>query len=273
MAPKEQPAEDLQVVDADKRVNTDSVRPPPLLAEKIEVSSTKTDYMSGLTNKPSFREVKKLLRKIRDSKVAEEVEEAMTLMAMMVNTDENEKASVDSAVQKIILLDGVGNILMALKDWYVHSEGVPAVAIPLLLKVCVRSDEKIRMLVANIGLPTLVATGNAHKSNGSVVCGVIGILSVICEVNIDDIKEDIATDDCIDLCVHAMKTWSNEEFVQSCCCLYLSNIASEPANQMKLCEKKVGELILSALEKFRHMEDKTAYRRAFRAMALYISNE
>ncbi|KAL3933634.1 MAG: hypothetical protein SGBAC_010305 [Bacillariaceae sp.] len=233
MAPKEQ-TDSLKV---DK--NDDVSVPPPVLTkekslvEELGSKSTSGHNMSGSTltsmPAPSARELKKLLRKMRDSKLALEVEEAMTVMAMLINTDENDKTAVDATVQAIVVLDGVGTVLMALKDWYMTSEPVSAVAVPLLLKL---------------------------RSVGR-----------------KDSIEEIANDDCIDLCVHAMKTWENEAFVQSCCCLYLSNIASEPANKERLCEKGVGGLILAALEKYRHKKDKTVYRRAFRAMALYIAEE
>ncbi|CAJ1948343.1 unnamed protein product [Cylindrotheca closterium] len=245
-------------------------------ASSSTIASSKSGNLSNTTttspSSSSSKEVKKLLRKIRDSKVAQEVEEAMTSVAMMINTDENEKSTVEAAVQTIVLLDGAGTVLMALKDWYPTSESISTVTIALLLKLSVLSDENIRMFVANVGLPTLVAAANAHKTNGSVICGVIGILSVLCEVKDEDVKEEIANDDCVDLCAHAMKTWQNETFVQSCCCLYLSNIASEPANKARLCEKGIGALILAALEKYRgNQEDKIVYRRAFRAMTLYIA--
>mmetsp|Transcript_3593 Transcript_3593/g.8199 ORF Transcript_3593/g.8199 Transcript_3593/m.8199 type:complete len:282 (-) Transcript_3593:114-959(-) len=280
MAPKEQ-ANSLKVDDDSNTKQQVVSVPPPVLAEKIELvgdtgsSSTITTRSSECLSSslpPSTREVKKLLRKIRDSQVEEQVEITLTLLAMMINTDENEKSAVDTAVQIIILLDGPGTVLMALKDWYATSERISAVAIPLLLKLSVLSDEKIRLFLANVGLPTLVAAGNTHRSNGAVTCGVIGILSVICEVKDDDVMRDIANDDCIDLCVHAMKTWENETFVQSCCCLYLTNIiASDPANKARLCEKEIGTLILAALEKYRHKKDKTVYLRAYRAMTLYIA--
>jgi len=280
MAPKEQ-ANSLKVDDSTTTKQQVESVPPPVLAEKIELvgdtdgsNSTITTRSSGCLSAlpPSTREVKKLLRKIRDSQVEEQVEITLTLLAMMINTDENEKSAVDTAVQIIILLDGPGTVLMALKDWYATSERISAVAIPLLLKLSVLSNEKIRLFLANVGLPTLVAAGNTHRSNGAVICGVIGILSVICEVKDDDVMRDIANDDCIDLCVHAMKTWENETFVQSCCCLYLTNIiASDPANKARLCEKEIGTLILAALEKYRHKKDKTVYLRAYRAMTLYIA--
>ena len=173
--------------------------------------------------------------------------------------------------------NGCGAILMALKDWYLESTEFSVKAIRVLVLITGSVPIAKQFIVELGGLRTLVLVSEAglhvyvHSSTGKKVnkqltvqqrkkmefnlqSNVVGLLHNLMGGVDYSIGKEVASEECLDLVIDALRNFPNDKYTQKRGIRYLLKAGKMQDAQVitMLQKKQVGILFVQALDRFRN---------------------
>lgn len=161
------------------------------------------------------RQVSTLLRNLRRSRYASEALESVQELYVPLNTETSREYRQDAA-EKIARLDGVATIQMALEKWYLESRELCDMAFQLLIRITFFAPRAKRFIVNSGGVTTIISAANAHVKDKdynfqSSAVGLLCNLSLDIE---DDLKREVADEECVDFVIKTMEMFPGKHYVQ-----------------------------------------------------------
>lgn len=215
------------------------------------------------------RQVEKKLRNLRDSKTVATATEAIKALFRKVGSDDVSAKKQEIAARTIVQWEGVGTILFALKDWHLQSSEFARLAIGTLTHLTYYFNEVQRVLVRFGGVNTMLDAAKKHDTVMLVRSNVVGLLSNFSATDDYEAREEVATEECIEVVLETMKSWPNDNYVQTAGCDYFHNISVVDGMKTNLRNnKKICSIFGKIIDNFFDSNDEV-YEAAKSAFDMY----
>eukprot|EP00547_Thalassionema_nitzschioides_P008303 CAMPEP_0194227912 /NCGR_PEP_ID=MMETSP0156-20130528/43102_1 /TAXON_ID=33649 /ORGANISM="Thalassionema nitzschioides, Strain L26-B" /LENGTH=360 /DNA_ID=CAMNT_0038960409 /DNA_START=114 /DNA_END=1195 /DNA_ORIENTATION=+ len=189
-------------------------------------------------------------------------------------------AGTDSMAWTFIVKIGGMKTILATAKMHETKYDVIIEVVELLWNIAVKADDEIKeeistdecidiVLEAMRRWPdkfTILATAKMYETKYSVIMEVLTLLCNIAEQADDGIKEEISTDECIDVVLEAIRRWPDKDLMIRRGCKYLCKISEVDGVKGRLRKKHSLSILGTVLEKNYDSEDEGAYQAANEAL-------
>jgi len=216
---------------------------------------------------PTDEEIDNLLRNLRNSNtIGESVKAMKTLRDLVATAKVTDEEESKAAAETITRLDGVGTIIVALKEWHTQSTDFCRYALGSLCNITCHVPTSKQSIVRIGGIKTILAA--SKKGCDKCLANAVGVLGNIAKVEDGKYLEEVATDECIDVVMKKMKKWPNDTYIQECGCNYFFYIREVDGIKSKLRSKNICSLLKNVVDNF-HGKDQNVYQYAKEALDVY----
>ena len=243
---------------------------PPLSEENEELGETTLPPQEiGKPQTGQPKNMRTLLSNLRKSKTVQEAEEAIKVLRDL--TDDDTEATVKTATEIITKSNfGMALILLSLGKWYTESMKFSGTAIALLADITYSDENTKQVIVESGSLDIVMAAANKYPEDYMVRSNLLILLENITHNKDNMYHNDVTDDEHIDLVIKTMKDWTQDEDIQETGCGYFVNIMVIEETKLKLQEKKIGSLLMAAIENFQEHEE--VRKQAKEALDIYTSS-
>ena len=223
---------------------------------------------------PSKEDITSVLEKLDSAKNVDDAEAAIEEIYDLMEKDENNystKSTRQDAAKKFAESNiGVRTIVKALENWHRSSSTLTQLAIgSLVIITCFAS--KHRQFVVEISLETVLTAAEKYSNtddDGGIISNAVSLLSNLLATD-QAVKRLVTSNErSIDLVLEAMKGWPLNRCIQRHGCSCLNKILKLEDMKTKLQKKKIGALLLTAMDNFR--SDEEIFLKAKRVLDVYI---
>ena len=244
----------------------------PPLSEENEQSGemTLSPQESGKPQTGRPKNMRTLLSNLRKSKTIDEAEEAIKVLRDL--TDDDTEATAKTASDIIMKSNfGMTLILLSLGKWYTESSKFSGTAIALLADITYSNEETKQVIVESGSLDIVMAAANKYPQDYMVRSNLLILLENITHNKDNDVfHNEVTGSERIDLVVNTMKDWPQDEDIQEAGCGYFVNIMAVEETKLELQGKKIGSLLMAAIENFQENEE--VRMQAKEALDIYTSS-
>ncbi|KAL3938771.1 MAG: hypothetical protein SGBAC_006380 [Bacillariaceae sp.] len=204
---------------------------------------------------PSEEEVAKMLRKLRDTRNGESAAEAVkTLVRATDSRLIKSVADRKNVAERIVRMNGVAAIILALEKWFAKSENFAYYAMTVLVSVSKFAGGS-RQTIATIGCKTVLDTAGRYADDYYIRGNVLFLLQNLANHKHAGTKYEVAESDCIDCVVDTMQRWPDDESIQHCGCDYFARIVSISGMPAKLHAREIDVLLLGVMDTFQQKQN------------------
>lgn len=223
---------------------------------------------------PSKEDITSVLEKLDSAKTIDDaeaaIEEIYDLMEKDENNDYSTKSTRQDAAKKFAESNiGVRTIVKAIENWHRSSSTLTQLAIgSLVIITCFASKQ--RQFVVEISLETVLTAAEKYSNtdDGGITSNAVSLLSNLLATD-QAVKRLVTSNErSIDLVLEAMKGWPLNRCIQRHGCSCLNKILKLEDMKTKLQKKKIGALLLTAMDNFR--SDEEIFLKAKRVLDVYI---
>lgn len=243
----------------------------PPLSEENEQSGemTLSPQESGKPQTGRPKNMRTLLSNLRKSKTVDGAEEAIKVLRDL--TDDDTEATAKTASDIITKSNfGMTLILLSLGKWYTESSKFSGTAIALLADITYSNEETKQVIVESGSLDIVMAAANKYPQDYMVRSNLLILLENITHNKDNVFHNEVTSSEHIDLVVNTMKDWPQDEDIQEAGCGYLVNIMAVEETKLELQGKKIGSLLMAAIENFQENEE--VRMQAKEALDIYTSS-
>eukprot|EP00547_Thalassionema_nitzschioides_P013194 CAMPEP_0194260998 /NCGR_PEP_ID=MMETSP0158-20130606/45801_1 /TAXON_ID=33649 /ORGANISM="Thalassionema nitzschioides, Strain L26-B" /LENGTH=180 /DNA_ID=CAMNT_0039001103 /DNA_START=106 /DNA_END=645 /DNA_ORIENTATION=+ len=161
---------------------------------------------------PSKEQLDNFLKNLRNSNSIREATDALIVMVEELPSDITSghyiiMRDADSISRLAARLEALGTILTAHQQWYAQCGVFSLRALDSLARTAGTDSMAWSFIVKIGGMKTILATAKMHETKYDVIKVVLFLLWNIAIKADDGIKEEISTDECIDIVLEAMRRW------------------------------------------------------------------
>lgn len=213
-------------------------------------------------------QARSLLRALRDSQDEEEAERAMEALRDRITPDgdSDEEEDAGRTFSKLLVrLNGVPIILAALCKW--HTSKTFASFATIVLMNMTFYEPKSRQCIADLGGIRLLMDTASYNDDLDLAADILLVFNNIANDKKFDLKQEVATDDCLSFVLDQMYDYSEDDILQRNACAFLENISCVPKIRQELEERGIPKTLSKTAESFRD-KDSTVVEHAKNALKL-----